>query len=242
MEQARAWLREASRVAVLTGAGISAESGIPTWRGSSATAGEGLWDRYRPEQLSSEEGFYQDPALVWQWYDWRRGVAAKAEPNAAHRALADWEQQVPEFNLITQNTDGLHERAGSQRMTRLHGSIWTLRCTRCGREEQNVQVPLAELPPLCHHCGSMQRPGVVWFGEELPDGAWDHAMRATQSCEVLLVVGTSGAVYPAALLIPIASRAGAKVIEINLEQTRFSDEMTCSLRGPAGELLPALLT
>lgn len=242
MEQARAWLREASRVAVLTGAGISAESGIATWRGSSSTAGEGLWGRYRPEQLASEEGFYQDPKLVWQWYDWRRGVAAKAEPNAAHLALAAWEQHFPELSLITQNTDGLHERAGSQKLQRLHGSIWTLRCTGCGREQEKCEVPLSELPPRCRQCNAMQRPAVVWFGEELPDGAWDKAMRAAQSCEVLLVVGTSGAVYPAALLVPIASRAGAKVIEINLEQTRLSGDMTCSLRGRAGELLPALLT
>lgn len=238
----REWLREASRVAVLTGAGISAESGIPTWRGSSSSADKSPWDQYRPEELASEEGFYRNPKLVWQWYEWRRGIASNAQPNAAHLALAEWARQSSALTLITQNTDGLHERAGSDQLVRLHGSIWTLRCVLCEREEQNGTVPLPELPPRCPSCGGMQRPGVVWFGEQLPEGAWDKAMRAAQTCEVLLVVGTSAAVYPAALLIPIASRAGAKVIEINLEQTRLSDEMSCSLRGPAGQLLPALLS
>lgn len=242
MNQARAWLREASRVAVLTGAGISAESGIPTWRGNSSSTAGSPWSQYRPEELASEEGFYRDPKLVWQWYDWRRGIAANAQPNAAHRALAKWEQVSPALTLITQNTDGLHERAGSDNIVRLHGSIWTLRCVLCEREEQNTSVPLPELPPRCPSCGGMQRPGVVWFGEQLPEGAWDTAMRAVQTSDVLLVVGTSAAVYPAALLIPIASRAGAKVIEVNLEETRLSSDMNCSLRGSAGELLPALLS
>lgn len=223
-------------MAVLTGAGISAESGIPTWRGN-----EGLWKRYRPEQLASEEGFFHDPKLVWEWYDWRRGIAAKAEPNAAHKALVDLEARAPEFLLITQNTDGLHERAGSEKMLRLHGSIWTLRCLQCGQEAENRDTPLPELPPRCAACGGMQRPGVVWFGESLPEGAWDRSMRAAQACDVLLVVGTSAAVYPAAMLVPLARQAGAKVIEINLEATRLSDEMESSLRGPAGQLLPQLL-
>lgn len=236
MEQAREWLRAASSVAVLTGAGISAESGIPTFRGAG-----GLWRQFRPEELATPEAFARDPRLVWEWYDWRRALIAAAAPNAGHLALARLEPRKQEFHLITQNVDGLHDRAGSRRIHKLHGDIWTVRCVGCGREQRDERVPLPELPPRCN-CGALLRPGVVWFGETLPPEVWEAADEAAQSAEVFLVVGTSAVVYPAARLIPTAKAVGAKVIEVNLEETPFSAQVDFSLRGRAGELLPQLLS
>src|ERR1700751_364570 len=172
MPPIRDWLRDASRVTVLTGAGISAESGIPTFRGPN-----GLWRRYRPEDLAKPEAFARDPKLVWAWYDWRRGLIAQAEPNAAHRALSAFEQRVGNLTIITQNVDGLHDRAGSRRVLKVHGDIWTVRCVACGREREDCNVDSRELPPRCE-CGGIERPGVVWFGEGLPREIWaraDHA-------------------------------------------------------------------
>ncbi|MEK7407074.1 MAG: NAD-dependent deacylase [Acidobacteriota bacterium] len=234
-EQARQWLSAAASVAVLTGAGISAESGIPTFRGAG-----GLWKQFRAEELATPEAFRRDPRLVWEWYDWRRGVIAAAKPNAGHYALVELERRKPRFTLITQNVDGLHDRAGSRNVVKLHGDIWLVRCMGCGREARDERVPLAELPPRCP-CGGLLRPGVVWFGEALPPRAWEAAEEATQSAEVFLVVGTSAVVYPAAGLVPLAKAAGARVIEINMEETPFSAGLDCSLRGPAGELLPRLV-
>lgn len=235
MQRAREWLREASSVAALTGAGISAESGIPTFRGAG-----GLWREFRAEDLATPEAFARDPRLVWEWYDWRRGLIARAEPNAGHRALAELGRRTGRFTLITQNVDGLHDRAGSRIVLKVHGDIWMVRCTACGRETRDDRVPLPELPPRCG-CGGLLRPGVVWFGEPLPANVWLEAERATRQAEVFLVVGTAAVVYPAAGLVPLAKAAGAKVIEINLDETPYSAQVDCSLRGRAGELLPELM-
>lgn len=237
LEQAREWLAAAQRVAVLTGAGISAESGIPTFRGAG-----GLWRSFRAEDLATPEAFARDPQLVWEWYDWRRGLIAKAEPNAGHAALVRLEARLGEgFTLITQNVDGLHDRAGSARILKVHGDIWTLRCTRCGAERVNRRAPLVPPLPVCKACGAMMRPGVVWFGESLPDAVFDAATRAAQQCDVFLVVGTAAVVYPAAGLIPLARRAGAKVIEVNLDDTPATSAVDAALRGKSGEVLPALI-
>jgi NAD-dependent deacetylase len=235
MERAREWLRAARAVAVLTGAGISAESGIPTFR----SAG-GLWRNFRPEDLATPQAFARDPKTVWEWYDWRRGLIAAAKPNPGHLALASLEGRFSEFTLITQNVDGLHDRAGSRRPLKVHGDIWDLRCTACRRTWRDERAPLPELPPRCE-CGGMARPGVVWFGEALPSGIWTEAEVAAGGADVFLVVGTSALVYPAAGLALIAKGGGARVVEINPERTPFSDEVDCRLEGAAGEMLPALV-
>jgi NAD-dependent deacetylase len=229
------WVRSAKRLCVLTGAGISAESGIPTFRGPG-----GLWREYRAEDLATPEAFARDPKLVWEWYDWRRGLVAQAEPNAGHHALAQLESVVPEFTLITQNVDGLHRRAGNRKMLELHGNLWRTRCTRCGKEVDDTRVPLPEIPPTCE-CGALLRPAIVWFGEPLPPDVWHNAEEAARTADVLLVVGTSAVVYPAASLAPLAKASGARVIEINTGATPLSDLVDCSLRGAAGEVLPRLL-
>jgi NAD-dependent deacetylase len=233
--QAREWLQSACSVVALTGAGISAESGVPTFRGPG-----GFWKTLRVEDLATPEAFARDPALVWEWYDSRRSELARVEPNRGHRALADLEKRKPNFTLVTQNVDGLDERAGIRNVVKLHGDIWTLRCLNCGCERRDERTPLPELPPRCE-CGGMLRPGVVWFGEPLPPEAWARAERATRTADLLLLVGTSATVYPAAGLVPLAIASGARVIECNLEETPFSPEVDRSFRGRAGELLPQLI-
>jgi NAD-dependent deacetylase len=235
LEQAREWLAQSTAVAVLTGAGISAESGVPTFRGDG-----GLWKTYKPEELATPEAFARDPKLVWEWYDFRRQAIAKAVPNAAHRALVQLEIRKPRFTLITQNVDGLHDLAGNGKILRLHGDIWRMRCTECGANFPNRRAPLPKIPPHCA-CGGLARPGVVWFGEPLPDGMMKEAEHAASEAQVLLVVGTSAVVHPAASLVPFAKHNGAKVIEINTEPSAVSGIVDCSLQGPAGELLPQLL-
>ena len=220
---------------MLTGAGISAESGVPTFRGDG-----GLWKDYKAEDLATPEAFVKDPRLVWEWYNWRRELIAKVLPNAAHKALVQLEIRKREFTLITQNVDGLHDRAGSGRMLKLHGEIWRMRCTVCGANWPDRRAPLPKIPPHCA-CGGLARPGVVWFGEPLPDGMTKEAEHAAGAAEVFLVIGTSAVVYPAAGLVPYAKHGGAKVIEINTDDTPFTNLVDCTLRGPAGELLPQLL-
>lgn len=235
MEDVRRLLANASTVAVLTGAGISAESGIPTFRGPG-----GVWRNRRAEDLATPEAFARDPEFVWEWYESRREFVSKAQPNAGHRALAELEQRTPRFTLVTQNVDGLHERAGSRNVLRLHGSLWTVRCLQCGSEREERTVPLPVRPPRCE-CGGMLRPGVVWFGEGLNPIVWDNALKAVRAARVLLVVGTSAVVYPAASLVPLAAETGATVVEVNPDETPISGAADYSFRGPAGEILPQLL-
>jgi NAD-dependent deacetylase len=206
-------LRTASRLTVLTGAGVSAASGIPTFRGP-----DGLWKTFRAEELATPEAFARDPRLVWEWYDWRRQAIARAAPNQAHRVLAAWSRRFPAFNLVTQNVDGLHERAGTDRVVAYHGSIWDLSCwEECGAEAWKDDRPaIPELPPRCPLCGGIARPGVVWFGEPIPPVCVQQAAAALD-CDVCLVVGTSSHVYPAAGLAAEAARRGAFTAEINPE-------------------------
>ena len=236
MDLVRRWLEDAPSVAVLTGAGISAESGIPTFRGPG-----GLWRNFRPEDLATPEAFARDPKLIWQWYDWRRGLIAEAQPNAGHIALAELERCAPDFTMITQNVDGLHDRAGSRRVLKVHGDIWTLRCTDCGRAHQDFRPAIPELPPYCE-CGGLERPGVVWFGEGLPQGVWRDAEHAARSAKLFFVIGTSAMVYPAAGLVALAKSHGAKVVEINIAETPVTGMVDRTLRGPAAEILPRLLS
>ena len=235
MHAVREWLKQARSVAVLTGAGVSAESGVPTFRGNN-----GLWKQYRPEDLATPGAFARDSKLVWEWYDWRRGLIAQAQPNAGHRALVELEKRLPSFTLITQNVDGLHELAGSRNVLNLHGSIWKLRCTSCERERVDRRTPLPEIPPKCE-CGAPLRPGVVWFGEALPPGIWEQAESAARASEIFLLVGTSAVVYPAAGLAQIAKAARARVVEINIVETVVSRGIDEFLQGPSGELLPQLI-
>jgi len=236
LDRARAMLAEAGRIAVLTGAGISAESGIPTFR----DAMTGLWAQFRPEDLATVEAFTANPKRVWEWYAWRRELVAKAAPNAGHRALAELERRSPHFALITQNVDGLHARAGSRNLIELHGNLMVDRCLAEGR----VLGPADEhpgSPPRCAHCGAPVRPGVVWFGELLPAQALEDAYAAAQGCDVFLSVGTSTVVEPAASLPFAALEAGAAVIEVNPAPTPLSAQATVVLAGSAGEVLPRLV-
>jgi NAD-dependent deacetylase len=227
---ARQLLKSANSVAVLTGAGVSAESGIPTFRGN-----DGYWQKHRVEELATPEAFERDPKFVWTWYEERRRAIAQAKPNAGHFALVELEKQKPVFTLITQNVDGIHDLAGSKNVIKLHGDIWTVRCLQC-RKERVDRTELDALPPYCE-CGGMLRPGVVWFGEPLPESALERATGAVIASDVLIVAGTSALVYPAAGLIPLASA----VIEINPETTACSGEVTFTLRGTSADILPLLL-
>jgi NAD-dependent deacetylase len=220
-------------VAVLTGAGVSAESGVPTFRGE-----RGLWRGFRPDQLATPEAFRRDPALVWAWYDWRRGLIAACAPNAAHETLAEMETALPDFTLITQNVDGLHQAAGSRNVLELHGNIWRVRCTACGAIHEDRRVPLPEIPPRCPACEGLLRPDVVWFGESLPPGVLEAAWAAAARCRLMLVVGTSAVVQPAASLPLVALRNGAHLVEVNPAETPLSAHAHEVLRGPAAEVLP----
>lgn len=230
-------LRSVQRVAVLTGAGISAESGVPTFR----EAQTGLWSRYNPEDLATPEAFQRNPKLVWEWYAWRQQRIRQAEPNPGHQALVLMEQRIADFTLITQNVDSLHRRAGSQQIIELHGNIFR---TKCFDEDRPVESwpDVGEIPPHCPHCGGLLRPDVVWFGETLPTRALHAAQQAAQNAEILFSIGTSALVYPAADLPFLALRAGATVVEINPQPTPLSPHLSFSLHGPAGELLPAIVS
>lgn len=232
----RARIAAASRFAVLTGAGVSAESGVPTFRGA-----DGLWRRWRAEDLATPGAFARDPRLVWEWYDWRRGLIAPLAPNPAHRAIAALEQRIEDFTLITQNVDGLHARAGSARLLEIHGNLWRIRCTGCAALREDRTVPLPELPPRCARCGALERPHVVWFGESLDPEVLGRAAEALARAEIFLVVGTSGVVQPAGSFAAAARRAGAYVVEVNVEPTPTSAVADLTLLGKAGEVLPALV-
>ncbi|GGM67982.1 NAD-dependent protein deacylase 1 [Micromonospora sonchi] len=237
-------LGQASRVVIFTGAGMSVESGVPTFR----DALTGLWQRYDPQALATPEAFHADPELVYGWYEWRRQAVRRAEPHAGHRAVAAIEARAPHAVLITQNVDDLHERAGSVAPLHLHGSLFAPRCSRCSHP-----VPVADdttpeptegrrtPPPRCPRCAAPVRPGVVWFGEALPPEVLEAAVEAAANCDLLLTVGTSGLVYPAAEIPQVAARRGATVIQINPLPTPLDAVARVNLYGPAADLLPALV-
>jgi NAD-dependent deacetylase len=228
----------AHKVTVLTGAGISAESGIPTFR----DAMTGLWARFRPEELATPEAFQRNPKLVWDWYSWRRERVAQAQPNAGHRALVELEARQPSFLLVTQNVDGLHARAGSRHVVELHGNIARTKCFDCARLADETDLRGDATPPRCRYCGGMLRPDVVWFGEMLPEDALEQAMRAARECDVLLSVGTSTVVEPAASLPFVALQSGACVVEVNPDPTPLTPSADFVLAGSAATMLPALLS
>lgn len=229
-------LRVARRVAVLTGAGVSAESGIPTFR----AAQTGLWARYDPQELATAEAFRRNPRLVWEWYAWRRQIIAACRPNPAHLALAALESAGPHVTLITQNIDGLHQEAGSRAVIELHGNIRRVKCFAHNHPAGDWPVEAAE-PPRCPRCGSLLRPDVVWFGETLDARAVQAAVSAVAQCDAFFSIGTSTVVYPAAQLPWLALQGGALCVEINPEDTPFTAEAAVALRSPAGVALPALV-
>ncbi len=229
-------LRQATRVAALTGAGVSQESGLRTFRDPQT----GIWTKHRPEDLASPEAFRRDPKLVWDWYAWRREALKGVRPNPGHYALLEFERRLPRFTLITQNVDGLHRMAGSQRLFELHGNIQRVRCSVCGKFAEDWPE-MAEEVPQCQGCGGLLRPDVVWFGESLPRAELEGAVEAARSCEVFLSIGTSGIVQPAASLAHAARNRGAKLVEINPEQTPLTPKVDFFLQGKSGELLPALV-
>jgi len=227
-------LRRASRVTILTGAGVSAASGVPTFRGSG-----GLWRQFRAEDLATPDAFRRNPTLVWEWYAWRRELVAACRPNAAHDVIAGWSRAFDRCTVITQNVDDLHVRADTSNLIRVHGSLWDLSCwNACGAASwRDETVPLSAVPPSCPACGGLARPAVVWFGESLSVEALTAAAEAC-SCDVFLTVGTSALVYPAAGLVHEARRRGAFTVEINLEPTPASGEVDLAVHGPADQLLP----
>jgi len=226
-------LREARSVSVLTGAGVSAESGIPTFRGAG-----GIWEKYDYRKLATHQGFEEDPRLVWEWYQLRQIEIAKAKPNQAHTVIAEMERRYPTFAVLTQNIDGMHKRGGSKHIVELHGNIWRMRCERDGTSIE-LDAPVKDIPPLCQ-CGSILRPDVVWFGEQMPTVETEEASMIARQSEAMFVVGTSAVVYPAAVLPMLTKNSGGLVIEINLEPTDVSSYADLSLFGLAGEIMPAL--
>jgi NAD-dependent deacetylase len=239
LDDVRSRLARARAVTVLTGSGISADSGIPTFRGT-----DGLWKTFRAEDLATPEAFARDPYVVWEWYNWRRELIATKRPNAAHDALVELERRLESragrFRLITQNVDGLHRAAGSRHVTEIHGNIWRVRCTGCGDLSDNHEVPL-QILPMCRQCRAMLRPHIVWFGEALGEEDLRTSYEALESCEILLIIGTSGLVYPAASFAPVAKAVGAYVVELNLGTTPSTELVDCSFQGRAKDLVPALL-
>ncbi|MFO1283983.1 MAG: NAD-dependent deacylase [Burkholderiales bacterium] len=228
-------LARARSVFVLTGAGVSAESGVPTFR----DAMTGLWARFDPLELATPRAFERNPKLVWDWYAERRAAVAGATPNAGHRAIAAIERRVPVFLLATQNVDGLHQRAGSRRMVELHGSLARVRCSREDRIVESWSDPAADEPPRCQRCGAFLRPDVVWFEEALPAEALDRAEAAARACDLMIVAGTSAEVHPAASLPWLARESGATIVEVNPVATPMSRLADHVVRSPSGVALPA---
>lgn len=228
-------LRAARHVLALTGSGASAESGVPTFR----EAQTGLWAQFDPHELATPEAFLRDPGLVWRWYRWRRELVARVEPNAGHFALARLAELLPRLTLVTQNVDGLHQRAGSQDVIEIHGNLFTDRCFSEGGIVDDT--PVDEDAPRCPACGAFVRPGVVWFGESIPAPALAAATEAARDCDVFLSIGTSSLVWPAAGLAEAARESGAVVVEINLDVTPLTDQSQYCLQGKSGEILPELV-
>lgn len=235
IEKAIERLKETKYALVITGAGISAESGIPTFRGE-----DGLWKNHRAEDLATPWAFARDPVTVWKWYDWRRGIIGRAEPNPGHLAIKQLEEILPKFLLITQNVDGLHGRTGIRNMIEIHGNLWRVRCERDGRTSMLMDVPLKEIPPRCE-CGATLRPDVVWFGESMPVEETRKAYNVMNLCDTLIVVGTSGVVHPVASFPQTVKDNGGYVIEVNMEPTPISNTAHISLYGGSGEILPAIV-
>jgi NAD-dependent deacetylase len=235
LEGAAQALAKASRVVALTGAGVSAESGVPTFRGE-----QGLWRKFRPEELANPQAFARDPLLVWEWYAWRQSVVAGCAPNAGHRALVELQNEWPRFVLITQNVDGLHTLAGSREVIEMHGNIWRARCVKETERIVDFRAADTTLPPHCE-CGELLRPHIVWFGEALDRMTVIRAMGEAAASQVFLAIGTSSLVTPAANLPYTAGEGGAAVIEINLEKTPLTSYARYALHGPSGEVLPRLL-
>lgn len=225
--------RAARRPVAITGAGVSAESGVPTFRGE-----DGLWKRYRPEELATPGAFARNPELVWQWYNWRRERIARARPNPAHHWLARYERLKPGFVLVTQNVDGLHRLAGSRNVIEIHGNLWIVRCTKCRFEAEDRRVPMPILP-RCPGCGGLVRPGVVWFGEPLPEEGLADAVEAVRRADLLLVLGTSAVVYPVAGLPDLAP--DTPLVEVNPEPTPLSPRAALTVRMPVGAFLEPIL-
>ncbi len=235
-EQLLHTIKYARRIAVLTGAGISAESGVPTFR----EAQTGLWAQYDPQELATRYAFRQNPRLVWEWYAWRRELVSRARPNPGHLALAELARRVPRLTLITQNVDGLHQRAGSREVIELHGNIGRVKCFDRDHPAATWEET-GEVPPRCPECGSYLRPDVVWFGESLPAEGLHTAVTAAESCDIFFAIGTSAVVEPAASLPVAALRRKIPVVEINPQTTPLTSYCDYVLSGPAGEVLPALL-
>ena len=242
IEKLKQHIAEAKNIVILTGAGISAESGVPTFRDVLT----GLWAQFDPEELATPEAFQRDKALVWGWYEWRRKMLLNAKPNPAHFAIAQLQSEGKNVTLVTQNVDDLHEQAGSKEVIHVHGSIYKPRCFDCSAPYQFTAPPTIEVeqsltPPTCDTCGGSVRPGVVWFGEAMPMHELKHAVDAIDQCDLLLSIGTSGLVYPVAMFPTRAAEKGAIVIHVNLEpfDTRYPNSYT--LQGKAGEVLPLLV-
>jgi NAD-dependent deacetylase len=237
IEKAVQILRQAKSPFVLTGAGISAESGVPTFRGA-----DGLWKNHAATDLATPQAFQRNPALVWEWYHWRQALISKAEPNPAHHALVRLEKRSAKFLLLTQNVDNLHKRAGSRNVLELHGNIFRIRCVQCGAigvlsdepEKTKREMPVCE-------CGALLRPDVVWFGEAIPHNIWQAALEFLSTADVALICGTSAVVWPAAAIPEIAKQSGVKTIEINLEPTPVTNLVDVSISGKAGEILPQIV-
>jgi NAD-dependent deacetylase len=233
-------LRSARSVFVLTGAGVSAESGVPTFRGGGQTAA--VWKGMPFEVISSARMVRSNLPEVWEWFDYRRGVLSKCRPNPAHETVARWQDRFGHFTLATQNIDGLHAEAGSREVLELHGNAWRARCLNCGGREDLREKPSDVRPPVCVACGGLMRPDVVLFGEMLPEDVWVRASERAAACDLCFVVGTSAVVYPAAGLAYAAAEAGAFLVEVNPEPTPLSVDCDLTLRGAAGEILPLLDT
>ena len=227
-----------TRITVMTGAGVSAASGVPTFRGP-----DGLWKNFRPESLATAEAFRRDAKLVWEWYDWRRQILSSKKPNRAHEVLAAWSRRYPNFTLITQNVDGLHERAGTANVVRFHGSIWEVLCwNNCKASPPrwwDETVPFPQIPPECQHCGGLIRPGVVWFGEGIDPQVMQRSAAALE-CDIFFTIGTSSVVHPAAALVHEAKNRGAYTVEMNVEPTPASPLLDVTFQGPAEEILNEL--
>ena len=236
-QEVQARLASADRVLALTGAGISAESGIPTFRGQ-----DGWWKKEDPTKLATQAAFDRDPSYVWEWYEYRRGLVGDAEPNAGHRALAAWATAGKDVLVATQNVDDLHERAGSDHVTHIHGSIWRVRCQQCGAQREAHTHPLPELPPRCASCGGLERPAVVWFGEMLPPEPIERVQEFLDGgVDAAFVIGTEASFGYIQSMARMARQAGALLVEVNPSRTVLSDAVDVRLGGPAGQELPGLL-